>query len=136
MQARRGHVGVRRGFLDQRDVADAATAGDGAFDQVVTEHLRLGQAPAQRGVHRRHMQEALAGEGAHAVEVLVHFGAGGAVGVHATLAGKQPVEGRALTGRGERRGQARLQDAVAGNDAPPLQLRPVQRVRGDAHQGT
>ena len=138
VQAGGGHVGMRGGVLDHGDVGGHRTARQRALQQIVAEHLAIGQALAQHRMHRLHLQQALAAEAAFAEQVLVDLGAGRAVGVDAALAGKQPVVGRLLGMRGQRRGHARLQDAVAVRHPAPagIEQRPVLRVGGDGHQLT
>ena len=87
---------MERRVLDQRDVGHRGAARQRAFEQVVAQHLALGQAAGQHRVHRLHVEQALAGEGAFAEQVLVDLGAGGAVRVDAALPGKQPVVEREL----------------------------------------
>ena len=117
VHARGGHVGMEGRVLDQRDVADRRAARERAFEQVVAEHPAFGQPAAQHRVHRAHVEQALAGEGAFAEQVLVDLGAGRAVGVDAALAGEQPVEAACARRRRQRRHHARLQDAVAAEHA-------------------
>ena len=94
---------MHRRLLDQRDVADAAAARQCPFEQIVAEHLALGQTPTQHGMYRSHMQQPLASEAALLEQVLVDLGTGRAVGVHTALAGKQPVVGRGLVRLWQRR---------------------------------
>ena len=138
VQARRRHVGMHGRFFEEHDVADAAAARDGAFEQVVAQHRPLGQARAEHDVQRLHVQQALAGERAFAEQVLVDLGRGGAVRVDPALAGEQPMERRGFARPGQRRGHARLQDAVARRDAALRQVdaRQVQRVCRHADQFT
>ena len=66
MLARGGDVVARGKFLDHFDVGGEAGARENAFEQVVAEHRAVRKAAVERGVHRLHVQEALAGEGAGA----------------------------------------------------------------------
>ena len=94
VHARGGDVGVERLVLDHGDVGDRGAARDRAFEQVVAQHAALGQPAAEHGVHRLHVQQALAGEGAFAEDVLVDLGARRAVGVDAA-AGPRTASGTA-----------------------------------------
>ena len=138
VQARRGHVGMHGRFFDEHDVAHAPTAGDGAFKQIVAQHRAVGQARTEHRMKRLHVQQALAGERAFAEQVLVDLGGGGAVRVDTALPRKQPVEGRDLARARQRRGHARLQDAVARRDTAlrHVNARQVERVRRHADQFT
>ena len=129
--------------FDQRHVADAGAARHAAFQQVVAQYLLGRQAAGQHALQRGHMQQALAGEAALAKEILVDLGRHRVVGIAATGAGKEAVKDAGLVAAlcihvGPGRHEVRLQDAVAGDDAPPRRVnaRPVQRMRGDAHQLT
>ena len=125
----------RRSF-NQGHVTDRAAARDAAFQQVVAEHLAFRQAAGQHGVQGVRVQQAFAGEAAFAEQVLVDLGRDGVVGVAAAVAGKQVVEARGLARGGPGGGNARLQDAVAGDHAALLGVHPwpVQRVGCNAHQ--
>ena len=136
MHARGRHVGVEGRVFDQGDVGDGRAAAERAFEQVVTEHLAVGQAVRQHGVHRGDVEQALAGESAFAEDVLIDLGARRAVGVDAALAGEQPVIEREVFRCRQRRADARLQDAVALRDDAPHRVddRLVVRVRRDADE--
>jgi hypothetical protein len=122
--------------FDQRDVGDGGAARHGAFEQVVAQHEAFGQACIEHRMHGLHVEQALAGVGAFAEHVLVDLGAGRAVGVDAGLAGEQPVKEREVARGRQGRRDARLQDAVAADDATRFGVdqRPVVRVSGHAHQ--
>ena len=96
VHARGGDVGVERRVLDDRDVGDRGAARHRAFEQVVAQDAVLGQAAAEHGVHRLHVEQALAGVGAFAEDVLVDLRARRAVRVDSRLAGEQPVVERDL----------------------------------------
>ena len=102
----------------------------------MAQHLVVGQAVSQHGLHRAHHQQALARKAAFVEQVLVDLGRRGAVGVDAALAGEQAVEAGGLLQRRQRRDDARLQDAVAAGQRAPVggQPRLVVWVRGHAHQ--
>ena len=136
VQPRRGDVGVIRGVLDERDFTERGAAGQRAFEQVVAQHLAFGQAQRQRGVHGLNVQQALAGEAALAEQVLVDLGAGCTVGVQAALAVEQRVVAGGRVLRRQWRFNARLQDAVAADDAAHARIpaRLIHRVRRHAHQ--
>ena len=134
--ARCRHIGVGRRRLQHGDVADAAAARDAPFQQIVAEHLVVGQAPGQHGVQRAHMQQTFAGEAAFVEQVLVDLGRHRVVRVAAAGAGKQAMEAGGLFWRRPGRHDARLQDAVAGHHTATQRFhaRLVQRVGGNAHQ--
>ena len=127
---------MERRFFDHRDVGHGGAARERTFEQVVAQHLVVGQALREHGVHRAHVEQALAAERAFAEHVLVDLGGSGAVGVDATLAGKQPVVQREVLRCRQRRDDARLQDAVAARDAARagIELRFVVRVRSHADE--
>ena len=131
-----GDIGMHRRVLDQRDVGHARTARDAAFQQVVAQHLALGQAGVEHRVAGTHVQQALAGEAALAEQVLEDLRADGAVGIDAELADEEPVVGRAGSVVGHRREHPRLQDRVALDDttAGGVHPRPVHRMRGRADE--
>ena len=102
----------------------------------MAQHLALRQSACQHGMHRLHIEQPLAGEGAFAKKILVYLGAGCAVGIDAALSRKQPVVQRDVLGCGQRRGHARLQDAIATHHAASVcgEMRLVVRVRCHAYQ--
>jgi hypothetical protein len=144
VDARGGHVGMHGRGLDERHVADAGAAHQRALQQVVAEHLALGQAVGQHLRGGLHVDQALAGGAALVEEVLVDLGAGGAVRVQPRLAGEQAVEPGAVHrgaagGGGQRRGDARLQHAVAVHDGDGAigrggHARAVQWMGGDGRE--
>ena len=122
--------------FQQGDVADAGATRNRALQQVVAQHLVVGQ-PAHQGlVDRSHVEQAFAGEAALAKHVLVELGVGRAVGVDAALAREQPVVARHRGRRRQRRFNAWLQDAVARDHTARGRVnhRLVERVGGQAHQ--
>ena len=104
----------------------------------MTEHLAHRQMPAKDSVQRLHMEQALAGKTALCKQVLVHLGAGSTVGVHATLAGKQPVKACHLLARRQGCGHTGLQNAVARHHTLPagVELRLIVRMCRHTHQFT
>ena len=114
--ARGRNVCVQRGIFDQRDVADAAAAGDRPFDQVVAEHLSFGQTAGQYRVHCLDVQQTLSGKRAFFEQILIHLRRRHAVWIDAALPREQPVKRcRAIVCR-QRRRDAWLQDSVTGHD--------------------
>ena len=100
----------------------------------------VAQAPGRRAdgrtstrVQRAHVQQTFAGERAFFEQVLIDLRRRHAVRIDAALAGEQPVKRRDLSRHRQRCRDARLQDAVAGDDAAPrhVDMRPVHRMRGD-----
>ncbi|HEU5294570.1 MAG TPA: hypothetical protein VFU71_07265, partial [Burkholderiaceae bacterium] len=128
------HVCVvsRRRFLNQLDVADQGAASVGAFEKVVAEHAVLRQTPAEHMLERIHIVDALSDERSLAEQILVDVADGARVRVDAGIAAEEPAEARAARGR-QAHADARLQDAVAGDDAwrlrPSADARMVQRMR-------
>ena len=82
---------MKRCVLDQRDIGHGGAARQRAFEQIVTEHAVLRQAAREQRVQGADMEQTLAGESSLAEQILIDLGACCAVGVHATVAGKQPV---------------------------------------------
>ncbi|MDT4803918.1 hypothetical protein FQZ97_366840 [compost metagenome] len=125
------HVGAvaRRVFLVQLHVAEQAGARIAALDQVVAEDAVVGKAAFQRLLEGVHRVDALADERAVAEQVLVDVRDGAGIGVDAGVAAEQLGVGRT---RGARQADAdpRLEDRVAGADAPPpwVEHRAVERV--------
>ena len=136
MKARRRHAGMVGVLFHQRDVAHIAAARDAAFQQIVTQDAAFGHAVIEGGMHRRNVQQALSGEGPEAKQVLVQIGGPRAVGVQAALPRKHHIERRAFRLRRQGRDHPRLQDAIASRHpaAGAIDLRRVQRVRGNRHQ--
>ncbi len=133
---RGGHVGMKRRVFNQRDVGHCGAARNRAFQQVVAEHAVVRQPASQHRLQRLHVEQALAGVGAFAEQVLIDIGTGGAVDVDAALPGKQPVKQCDLARGGQRRDHARLQDAVAAGHPAPAGIKPglILRMRRHAHQ--
>jgi hypothetical protein len=136
VQARGGDVGVRGFVLDQGDVAHHRAARDGAFEQIVAEHLFGRQPPDQHGLHGVHMEQAFAGEAAFAEQVLVDVRRHRAVGVEPPLAVVQPLVRRRYALVAQGRHHAWLQDAVAVHHplATGVEHGPVLRVLRHTHQ--
>ena len=102
----------------------------------MTEQRAVGHAALERRFEGIHVVDALAGVGALAAEILIHVGDGGGVGIDAVHAGEDALEERPLAADRQRRRDARLQHAVALDDASRAGIEPrlVQRVRHLADQ--
>ncbi len=133
-----GVGGVVRGVVvDDLDVGDEASAGVGAFDEVVGEQGVFGEAAVEDLIEDADLVDAFACEDAFAEEILVDVGDGAGVDVEAGLAGVEGCEAGARGG-GDADADAWLEDAVAGgDDAPPgVDDGLVQGVRdGPDHAG-
>ena len=127
---------MKRRVLHHGEVGCRSAARQRAFQQIVTQHLAVRQPVAEHRMHRRHVKQAFAAEGAFAKQVLVNLGTRCGVGVVAALTGKQPMKKCGVGGRGQGRDNARLDDAVAAADAQAacVQLGTVAGVGGNAHQ--
>jgi hypothetical protein len=136
VQARGRDVRMHGRFLDETHFAQTGAAHQRAFEQVVAEDLVVRQAMAQHLGRSLHMDEPLARERALAEEILVHLGASGAVRVHAGPACEQAVEPGVGFTAGQRRDNARLEDAPALHHALTgrIHLRHVHRVGGHGEQ--
>ena len=113
----RQHVG--RVVVHDFGVGDERGARVQAFEQVVRQQRVFRHAALERGHERVDVVEALAGEDAFAEEILIHVRHRGGVRIDAGVAGvgaREQRPGRA----GHRHADARLQDAVAFDDAPQL----------------
>ena len=131
-----GHFGPKRCVFYQGDVGHCAAARESAFQQIVAEHLTLGQMPGQYGRHRLHVEQPFARKTGLAKKVLIDLRAGRAVRVDSWLACKQAVVQRVLFRHGQRRDEARLQNAIARHDAAAIgtQHRSVGGVGGNSNQ--
>ena len=96
---------------------DQARAGEHALEQIVAQHRVVGHAALQRGLEGVDVVDALAGVGALAEQVLVDVGDRRRVGIDAAVAGEDALEQRAFRADRQRRRDARLQHAVALDDA-------------------
>jgi hypothetical protein len=127
---------ARRIVVDQLDVGHQGGAGVNPFEQVVREQRVLGHPAGERRAESVDVVEPLAGEDPLAEQILVGVGDRGGVGVDSGVPG---VEAREKRARRARQGDAhpRLEDAEALGDPAQLRIevRPVQRMRDDAHQG-
>ena len=105
------------------------------LDQVVRQQRVLGEAAVRRALEGLDVVDALSGEAALAVEVLVHVGDGGRIGVDARVSGMDGREDRPVRAR-QRHADARLQDPVAPDDAAENGVvhGAVERVRQGADQ--
>ena len=137
MQAGGGSVAVLGLGLHQGYVAHHGAEHQCAFEQVMAQHLVCRQASTQHGMHRGHMQQALAGKAAFGKEVLVHIGRHSAVGVQPLLPREQPLPERSVGARRQRRQHTRLQNPVALHDALARSVEPglVLGMLGHTHQG-
>ena len=136
MDAGVGRLGVVRAVFEHRHIGHRGAAHQSALQQVMAQHLPIGKPPAQHLVHRRYIEQALAGKGALPEYVLVHLGTGGAVGINAELPGKQPViEGARMFPR-QRCRHPGLQHAVALHDGAGRRVkdRLVAGVGRNTHQ--
>ena len=129
---------MKRGIFDHRDIGHRSAAHQGSLQQVMAEHLAIGQATGQNGMHGLNMQQALAGEGTLAEQVLIDFGGRRAVGVYPALPGEKPVIEREIPGHRQRRDHAGLQNAVTADHVAPagIQNRAIVRMRRHANQFT
>ncbi len=118
-----------RVFLVQLGIAHQAGAHVGAFEQVVTQYLVVGQAVAEHLLEHVHVVNALADERAFQEHVLVHVGDSAGVGVDTRFAAAQFFVERGVFA-GQADGHARLQDAVAIDHAAQrlVHARAVERV--------
>ncbi len=107
-----------------------------AFEEVVAEQRVLRHAAGERRLEGVDVVDALAGVGALAEQILVDVGDRRRVGIDAARRGEDALEERALAADRQRRRHARLQDAVAFDDAPAVgvEARPVERMRHLADQ--
>ena len=127
----RGVDGVAgRVVLDQFDIGGQGGTRVGPFEEIVAEHGVLADAVLERRLHGVDVVEPLAGEAALAEHVLIEVGHGEDVWVHAAVDRTDALEERSLVAGRQRRRHARLQDAIAGNDAPGQRIEhgAVQRV--------
>jgi len=92
VHARSGHAGVIRVLFHQHHIADISTACNAPFEQVVAQHRTVRQTPVKYRMDSLDMQQTLAGEAAHAKQVLVEVRDGAAVRVEAALTGKHGVK--------------------------------------------
>ncbi len=134
--ARRGDVVASRELLDDLDVGDQTGAREGALEQVVTEQAAVRHAPGQRRLEDVDVVDAFAGEGPLTEQILVDVGDRRRVGIHAAGTGEGALEPGALAADRQGRRDARLQHAVALDDAAAGRRQPrrVQRVRHLADQ--
>ena len=102
----------------------------------MTEKRAFEHATGERGFEGIHVVDALAGIGAFAEEILIHVGHGRRVRIDAARAGKYALEQRALATDRQRGRNARLQHAIAFDDASGAGIEPrmVERVRHLADQ--
>ena len=102
----------------------------------MTEQRAFGHAAVERGFEGIHFVDALAGIGAFAEEILIHVGHGRGVRIDAAHAGDDALVERPLATDWQRRRNARLQHAIAFDDASGAGIKPrmVERVRHLADQ--
>ena len=114
------------------DVARESRAGQFALDEVVAEDAALGQLALHRGHEGAHVVDALAAKGAMAGDVLIEFGDGDGVAVHAAAPGKEVDE--AVFDRRSGQFHVRLHDGIAAPRAV-FHARAVERVQQRSGKG-
>ena len=134
LAAGEGEVAGRVVVVDDH-VGGEAGARVVPLDQVVRQQGVLGEAAECRALECLDVVDALSGETALAVEVLVHVGDGGRIGVDARVSGVDGREDRPVRAR-QRHADARLQDPVAPDDAAEHGVvhGAVERVRQGADE--
>ena len=102
----------------------------------MAQHLPIGKPPAQHLVHRRYIEQALAGKSTLPEYILIHLGASSAVSINTELPGKQPVIKGARMFPRQRCRHPGLQHAVALHDGAGRRVkdRLVAGVGRDTHQ--
>jgi hypothetical protein len=123
-------------FLDDLDVRDEARAREDAFEQVVAEQRVLGHAAGERRLEGIDVVDALAGIGPLVEQVLVDVGDRARIGIDPAMAREYALEQRALDAHRQRGRDARLEHAVAFDDASRcrIEARSVERMGELAHQ--
>jgi hypothetical protein len=124
---------VRRVVVDDFNIGREAGTRVCAFDEVVREQGVAWEAAVEHRVEGRDFVDALAGEDALAVEVLVDVGDGACVDIEACFAGEEGGQARARGGL-HADADPRLQDAVAMRDDATLGVDDgaVERMRHGA----
>src|SRR5690348_16054142 len=135
LAARVGAV-VRGVVVDDFDVGGESSARVGAFDEVVAEERVAGEALLEHGVERVNLVDALSGEAAFGVKVLVDVRDGAGVNIDSGLAGVERGEAR-LQGRVDADADAGLEDSVSGGDDAAFGINDsaVERMRHCADHG-
>ena len=136
MVAQRGDVVARRIGFDDLDVGGEAGAGEHPLEQIVAEQGRVRNPVGENGLEGIDRVDALAGIGTLAEEVLIDVGDGGGIGIDSVGARECALIGRAFVADRKVRSDARLEDRIALDDAPPggVDNRLVQRMRHLADQ--
>ncbi len=116
-------------IVEQVDVRDEAAAGVGALNQIMAQDVVFGERISHGLLKGVYVVNALARERADAEKVLVNIGDGRRIGIEAGGAAEDAREPR-LANSCHRQADARLQDPVTGDDAPPFRVkdRPIQRM--------
>ena len=114
---------MERRIFNHGDIGHGSAARHRAFQQIMAQHLLLGQPARQHGMHRLHVEKAFAGECTFSEHVLVNLGGRRAVRINAALPGKQPVEHRRVFEGWQGRHHPGLQDAITAHNAPLLPIR-------------
>ena len=111
--ARRRDEVVRRELVEELDIGHQAGTGEDTLEQVVAQQRVLRHAIFHGGLERVEVVDPLAGEASFLEQVLVHVGDCRGIRVDPRRTGEDPLEDRStLLGR-KRRGDPRLQHAVA-----------------------
>ena len=136
MLAGRGDQVVRRELVEELDVGHETRPGEDALEQVVAQEGVLGDPVGHRRRERVEVVDALPGEAPLAEQVLVDVGDGGRVRVDPGRPGEDPLERRSLVLRRKRRGDPRLEHAVAPGHPAGAQVedRTVERMRDGPHE--
>ncbi len=126
---------TRRVVVEHLDVGHQPGAGEAALDQIVREERVGRKSTVGRLLEGVDVVDALPGEAALTVEVLVHVRDRGGVRVDTGVAGIDGREAGAV-GAGERDTDARLQDAVTPHHprAGGIEAGAVERVGHCSHQ--
>ena len=124
------HLVTGREVFDQFDVGYQTAAGKRTFEQVVRKNGILLDATLERRLEGIDIVKTLAGEGAFTRQVLIDVRNREDIGVDAATDRKDALEDRGFLTGGQRRGDARLKHAVAGDDAARLRVvnRAVDRM--------
>ena len=131
-----GDVVAGRELLDHLDIRGETGAGEDSLQEIVAEKHVFRHPPGEGRLEGVDVVDSLAGVRPLAKEVLIDIRDGRRVGVHAPGAGKDPLKERAFAANRQRGCDARLEDAVAIDDAllGAVEFRPVQRVSHLADQ--
>ena len=117
MCTRGGHVIARRKFLDDLDVRNEAGSGIDALEQVVAQQHVVRHAAGEGGLEGVDVIDPLANVRTLAAQILIDVRHRRGVRIDAADAGQQALEHRASARHRQCGRHARLQDAVALDDA-------------------